>query len=130
MFSVALDYICKAFIADLNFSITGSQVPPSCQCCFWLSQFPKQVTDGHTVYLEMKNSTDQYSKQSNGEPVTFQRISPKSDESQLFKIDSLDIPEMIEVITREAIGVENSIVLHIFSAKITLTQVKKGVQKF
>ena len=50
----------------------------------------------------MKNSTDQHSKQSNGEPVTFQRISPKSDGSKLFKIDTLDIGAMVNEITNEA----------------------------
>ena len=76
----------------------------------------------------MKNATDQHSKQSNGEPVTFQRISPKSDESKLFKIDSLNIDEMVEVITGEA-KCDISYFQDILAASIVIAARKIGLPK-
>ena len=76
----------------------------------------------------MKNSTDQHSKQSNGEPVTFQRISPKSDESKLFKIDSLNIDEMVDVITSEA-KCDISYFQDILAASIVIAARKIGLPK-
>ena len=91
-------------------------------------QFPKQVTDGHTVYLEIKNSTEQHSKQSNGEPVTFQRIAPKSDGSKLFKIDELDIKAMVNVVTNEA-KCDISYFQDILAASLVIAARKIGLPK-
>ena len=76
----------------------------------------------------MKNSTDQHSKQSNGEPVTFQRIAPKSDGSKLFKIDELDIGAMVNVITNEA-KCDISYFQDILAASIVIAARKIGLPK-
>ena len=76
----------------------------------------------------MKNSTDQHSKQSNGEPVTFQRISPKSDGSKLFKIDTLDIGAMVNEITNEA-KCDISYFQDILAASIVIAARKIGLPK-
>ena len=76
----------------------------------------------------MKNSTDQHSRQSNGEPITFQRISPKSDESKLFKIDTLNIDAMVNEITNEA-KCDISYFQDILAASIVIAARKIGLPK-
>ena len=76
----------------------------------------------------MKNSADQHTKQSNGEPVTFQRISPKSEGSKLFKIDELNIEAMVNVITNEA-KCDISYFQDILAASIVIAARKIGLPK-
>ena len=69
---------------------------------FWAGQFASQVTDGHSVYQDMVRYSRYVTTLHDQEPVSFQRLNPKSTKSKLYNLDSLEINEMEEAIEEEA----------------------------
>ena len=69
---------------------------------YWAGQFASQVTDGHSVYQDMVRLSRYITTLHDQEPVSFQRLSPKSAKSKEYKLDSLKIEEMEKAIEDEA----------------------------
>ena len=69
---------------------------------YWAGQFASQVTDGHSVYQDMVRLSRYITTLHDQEPVSFQRLSPKSAKSKEYKLDSLEIDKMEEAIEDEA----------------------------
>lgn len=69
---------------------------------YWAGQFASQVTDGHSVYQDMVRYSRYVTTLYDEEPVSFQRLSPKSDKSKEYNLDSLEINEMEKDIEDEA----------------------------
>ena len=69
---------------------------------FWAGQFASQVTDGHLVYQDLVRYSRYVTTLYDQEPVSFQRLTPKSDKSKVHNLDSLEITEMVEAIEVEA----------------------------
>lgn len=69
---------------------------------YWAGQFASQVTDGHSVYQDMVRYSRYVTTLHDQEPVSFQRLTPKSAKSKEYNLDSLEIDEMEKAIEDEA----------------------------
>ena len=69
---------------------------------YWAGQFASQVTDGHSVYQDMVRYSRYVTTLHDQEPVSFQRLTPKSSKSKIYNLDSLEINEMEKAIEDEA----------------------------
>ena len=69
---------------------------------YWAGQFASQVTDGHSVYQDMVRYSRYVTTLHDQEPVSFQRLTPKSSTSKQYNLDSLEINEMEKAIEDEA----------------------------
>jgi tetratricopeptide (TPR) repeat protein len=69
---------------------------------YWAGQFASQVTDGHSVYQDMVRYSRYVTTLHDQEPVSFQRLTPKSSKSKQYNLDSLEINEMEKAIEDEA----------------------------
>ena len=69
-------------------------IPATGQAFFWLQYFPCQVSDGFAVYSDTK-------KHYESQNVIFQRLFPRSEESELYPMDELDVEAMINTIENE-----------------------------
>ena len=58
----------------------------------WMSWFPEQLTDGFLVYTEQAKEN----RGCGGKEAMFHRLSPQSEETKVFKLDSWDIRGMKE----------------------------------
>ena len=83
------------------FSFPGDPIPEGNQVLFWMGQFSKQVTDGNAVFRDCKKFQKFLDQQLNSDPVTIQRIYPRSNEAKQYTMDSLDIKGMQKVINDE-----------------------------
>ena len=69
---------------------------------YWAGQFASQVTDGHSVYQDMVRYSRYVTTLHDLEPVSFQRLAPKSAKSKEYNLDSLQINEMEKAVEDEA----------------------------
>ena len=79
----------------------GDPIPEGNQVLFWMGQFSKQVADGNAVFRDCKKFQKFMDQQLNSDPVTIQRIYPRSNEAKQYTMDSLDIKGMQKVINDE-----------------------------
>ena len=78
-------------IAPPRFSM--GKIPESRQAFYWMQYFPCQMSDGYAVYMDTKKHYHE---------AIFQRLYPKSKQSEEFLMDELDINAMIECIENES----------------------------
>jgi hypothetical protein len=93
-------------------------MPRDKQWKYWLKYFPQQFTDGNSVYMDTKN---------NNPDVIFQRLVPRSQEASTYKMDSLDISGMLEVMRMESLA-DPAYFHDVFMVALVITCRKTTVQ--
>ena len=93
--------MCIIFLNVAFLFILGDPIPEGNQVLFWMGEFSKQVADGNAVFRDCKKFQKFMDQQLNSDPVTIQRIYPRSNEAKQYTMDSLDIKGMQKVINDE-----------------------------
>ena len=68
------------------------KIPERGQRLYWMQYFPCQMSDGYAVFMDTKKHYTE---------ATFQRLYPKSIESEAFLMDELDVDAMIDCVETE-----------------------------